>query len=320
MERLTTRDLAARTHLAPQTILNYVKEGIVSPIDVLPDGRCYFDVSVADELITRNLLKKYPNHTAVVVLYNDEDSMKKFETTYDSYLKKEGKVRIDNLTDTVAEVRERIEKNAMHDRLFCIHLYEKILRKCSSEMQKASAEFQTRVMSNPKLEDRKLLAENLEELVSDRKSVMEKLNANDKKIVENSAYWLAEQNEKILERYSYKKVMELKEKLNTSKDILDHFEFVPKTNIVKNLVRKEKQSFFAKTVDSRLEQLLQKGYVSIIKINCTEEQAIYELLSKTYFVNDITLYGCSNATPEMQQVIQFLQDRKRVDFGEVEVQ
>ena len=26
MERLTTRDLAARTHLAPQTILNYVKE------------------------------------------------------------------------------------------------------------------------------------------------------------------------------------------------------------------------------------------------------------------------------------------------------
>ena len=45
-----------------------------------------------------------------------------------------------------------------------------------------------------------------------------------------------------------------------------------------------------------------------------------KLLSKTYFVNDITLYGCSNATPEMQQVIQFLQDRKRVDFGEVEVQ
>ena len=76
-------------------------------------------------------------------------------------------------------------------------------------------------MSNPKLEDRKLLAENLEELVSDRKSVMEKLNANDKKIVENSAYWLAEQNEKILERYSYKEVMELKEKLNTSKDIMD---------------------------------------------------------------------------------------------------
>lgn len=113
--------------------------------------------------------------------------------------------------------------------------------------------------------------------------------------------------------------MELKEKLNTSKDILDHFEFVPKTNIVKNLIRKEKQSFFAKTVDAKLEQLLQKGYVSIIKINCTEEQAIYELLSKTYFVNDITLYGCSNATPEMQQVIQFLQDRKRVDFGEVEV-
>lgn len=29
MERLTTRDLAARTHLAPQTILNYVKEGTI---------------------------------------------------------------------------------------------------------------------------------------------------------------------------------------------------------------------------------------------------------------------------------------------------
>ena len=117
MERLTTRDLAARTHLAPQTILNYVKEGTITPINISPDGRYYFDMSVADELITRTLLKKYPNHTAIVVLYTDEDSMKTFENTYTNYLNEEGILRIDNLTEKVSEVRERVEGNALHDRL-----------------------------------------------------------------------------------------------------------------------------------------------------------------------------------------------------------
>ena len=58
MERLTTRDLAVRTHLAPQTILNYVKEGIITPTNISPDERYYFDMSVADEVIIRTLLKK----------------------------------------------------------------------------------------------------------------------------------------------------------------------------------------------------------------------------------------------------------------------
>ena len=39
MERLTTRDLAARTHLSPQTILNYVKDGKIEPIDTTPAGK-----------------------------------------------------------------------------------------------------------------------------------------------------------------------------------------------------------------------------------------------------------------------------------------
>ena len=93
----------------------------------------YLICQLRNELITRTLLKKYPNHTAIVVLYTDEDSMKTFENTYTNYLNEEGILRIDNLTEKVSEVRERVEGNALHDRLFCIYLCEKIARKCESE-------------------------------------------------------------------------------------------------------------------------------------------------------------------------------------------
>lgn len=53
-------------------------------------------------------------------------------------------------------------------------------------------------MQNPKLEDRNLLLKNLNILVSDTASVMEKLNSNDKKIVQGALYWLEEQKEKSL--------------------------------------------------------------------------------------------------------------------------
>lgn len=97
-----------------------MKEGTITPINISPDGRYYFDMSVADELITRTLLKKYPNHTAIVVLYTDEDSMKTFENTYTNYLNEEGILRIDNLTEKVSEVRERVEEMlCMTD---CLHL------------------------------------------------------------------------------------------------------------------------------------------------------------------------------------------------------
>lgn len=319
MERLTTRDLAARTHLAPQTILNYVKEGTITPINISPDGRYYFDMSVADELITRTLLKKYPNHTAIVVLYTDEDSMKTFENTYTNYLNEEGILRIDNLTEKVSEVRERVEGNALHDRLFCIYLCEKIARKCESEIKKLKSDLPTRIMQNPKLEDRNLLLKNLNILVSDTASVMEKLNSNDKKIVQGALYWLEEQKEKILERYAMSEITALSKQLSASKNPGDHFEFPMQTKTIKNIVRKEKQSFYAESLDKALEKL-KEGYQSLIKIDCSKEESIYDLLYKTRFTEQIKFYGCDNATKEINEIIRFLQDtKKKVEYGDMEV-
>lgn len=318
MERLTTRDLAARTHLAPQTISNYVKEGIITPIDISPDGRYYFDMSVADDLITRNLLKKYSNHTAIVVLYTDEDSMKTFENTYNNYLVEEGILRIDNLTEKVSEVRERVEANALHDRLFCIYLCEKIMRKHDSEIRKLQADLPVHIMKNPKLEDRNLLLENLDVLVADTASIMEKLSPNDKKIVQSAFYRLKEQEEKVHERYAMNEVGALVKQLNTSKNPADRFEFPMKTKTIENLVRKEKQSFYAESLDKALEKL-KDGYQSLIKIDCTAEESIYDLLYKTRFTEYIKFYGCDNATKELNEIIRFLEDTKKVEYGYLEV-
>lgn len=318
MERLTTRDLAARTHLAPQTILNYVKDGTITPTDTSPDGRYYFEMSVADELITRSLLKKYPKHTAIVVLYTDEDSMKTFENTYNTYLENEGILRIDNLTEKVSEVRKNIEGNALRDRLFCMHLCNEITRKHDGEIRKLYSDLPTRIMQNPKLEDRTLLLENLDILVSEPASVMEKLNPNDKKIVQGAFYWLEEQKGKIHERYAMNEIDALLKQLKGSQNSEERFEFPLKTKTIENMVRKERQSFYSKSLDKALEKL-KEGYQSLMKIDCSKEQGIYELLYKTRFTENIKLYGYDNATEEMQEAIQFLNDTKKLEFGEMEV-
>lgn len=281
-------------------------------------GRYYFDMSVADDLITRNLLKKYPNHTAVVVLYTDEDSMKTFESIYNNYLNEEGILRIDNLTEKVSEVRESIEGNALHDRFFCLSMCDKILQKHESEIKKLRADLPVRIMQNSKLENRNLLLKNLDILVSDTASIMGKLSPNDKKIVQRYFNGLKEQEEKVHERYAINEICALVKQLNTSKNPADRFEFPMKTKEIKNMVRKEKHSFYADFVDKALEKL-KDGYQSLIKIDCTAEDSIYDLLYKTRFTEHIKFYGCDNATKELNEIIQFLEDTKKVEYGDMEV-
>lgn len=292
MERLTTRDLAARTHLAPQTISNYVKEGIITPIDISPDGRYYFDMSVADDLITRNLLKKYSNHTAIVVLYTDEDSMKTFENTYNNYLVEEGILRIDNLTEKVSEVRERVEANALHDRLFCIYLCEKIMRKHDSEIRKLQADLPVHIMKNPKLEDRNLLLENLDVLVADTASIMEKLSPNDKKIVQSAFYRLKEQEEKVHERYAMNEIGALVKQLNkeSGKNLeRDGYQLL-KTKLLRagdTLVIEELDRLARKKIDIKreLEEFKEAGVrVKILDIPTT----LTEFKEETKWIQEIT--------------------------------
>lgn len=319
MERLTTRDLAARTHLAPQTILNYVKKGIITPIDISPDGRYYFEMSVADDLITRNLLEKYPNHIAVVVLYKDEDSLKAFEEIYNNYLQSEGILRIDNLAEKVTQVREIIEKHALYDRVFCMYLCKEIIKKCKSESEKLKSSLPTYIMQNPKLEDRSLLLENMDVLLSDSTSVLEKLNPNDKKIVKGAINWLTEETRKVHERYALKDIKGLLEQLGASKDKDEHFEFPIKTKTLENMYRKGKQSYYAQALNDQFKKL-KDGYQSLIKIDCSAEDSIYDLLYGTRYTEHIKFYGYDNATKEMEEVIRFLQDTKQeVGYGEIEV-
>lgn len=344
MERLTTRDLAARTHLSPQTILNYVKDGKIEPIDITPDGKFYFNMSVADALITRNLLKKYPNHTAVVVLYVDEDRMKRFENIYNKSLETAGILRVDNLVEKVAEVRERIEGNSSRDKIFNIYIYFEIMEKYLNEKKRLEDNVPVQIMKNPKLKDRTFLLENLATLVTNPKPVLEKLDADDRKIVGHALGCCKEQTAQLYERYTMdevrafgKKLDSILEKTNTEVQELktkgeicnfgnkykamieeNDLDFQVKTKAVADLVRKAKQSFYTDSLDRALD-VLKKGYVSIIKINCTMKDNIYDLLYQTRYTENIKLYGYSNATEELGEVIRFLEGTKKLEYGDMEV-
>lgn len=268
-------------------------------------------------LVLSGSMEPYMETNSIAIVQKTKDINE--GDTYTNYLNEEGILRIDNLTEKVSEVRERVEGNALHDRLFCIYLCEKIARKCESEIKKLKSDLPTRIMQNPKLEDRNLLLKNLNILVSDTASVMEKLNSNDKKIVQGALYWLEEQKEKILERYAMSEISALSKQLSASKNPGDHFEFPMQTKTIKNIVRKEKQSFYAESLDKALEKL-KEGYQSLIKIDCSKEESIYDLLYKTRFTEQIKFYGCDNATKEINEIIRFLQDtKKKVEYGDMEV-
>ena len=111
----------------------------------------------------------------------------------------------------------------------------------------------------------------------------------------------------------------LSKQLSASKNPGDHFEFPMQTKTIKNIVRKEKQSFYAESLDKALEKL-KEGYQSLIKIDCSKEESIYDLLYKTRFTEQIKFYGCDNATKEINEIIRFLQDtKKKVEYGDMEV-
>lgn len=344
MERLTTRDLAARTHLSPQTILNYVKDGKIEPIDVTPDGKFYFSMSVADDLITRNLLKKYPNHTAVVVLYVDEDRMNHFENLYNNYLETNGTLRVDNLVEKVAEVREHFEESSSIAKIFNIYVYFEIMKKFHKEKKRLEDNVPVQIMKNPKLKDRTFLLENLATLVTNYKSVLEKLDADDRKIVGYAVGCCKELTAQLYERYNMdevrafgKKLKSVLEKIgieaqelktkgdiynfyNKYRDIIEEsdLDFQVKTKAVADVVRKAKQSYYTDLLDIKLD-VLKKGYVSVIKINCTMKDSIYDLLYQTRYTEKIELYGYSNATEELGEVIRFLEGTKKLEYVDMEV-
>lgn len=310
----TTQEIAESANLSKQTVLNYVKDGVITPAMQLAHGQCYFDEATVVTLMTISCAKDYRNNTLAVCFGNEEDCAS-FEETYNRFLKEQGIPRVDNLTKYLMDCREISKSNEGHKRLCMIDSINETIHACENEMKDLSGELQKRLLTNPDIEDMAVIIENRNNLVKKKQEIKELLNEHDRIIFNAELQWFALKQDRIEERYSIADMRRLLEELkNLPQD--GTIEYEPKKPAVKSVWRKTEQRYLRDYTKRYMKERLAKGYVAIW---CTDGQSnggIYQLLTKAVnpCIRRIEIYCMDSITDEMQQIIDFLQEIKDVVF------
>lgn len=310
----TTQEIAEAANFSKQTVLNYVKDGVITPSIQLANGQCYFDEAAVVTLMTVSCAKDYKNNTLAVCFGNDEECVN-FEEGYNSYLKEQGIQRVDNLTEYLMKCREAARSDKMHKRLYMIEAVDKTFRACENEIKELSNELQKRLLTNSNIEDMTLIIKNRKELISKGKEISESLNEHDREIFGRELRWFAEKRNKIEGRYSIPDMSRLAKELEVlPKDKI--IEYEPEKPAVKSVWRKVKQRYLRDFTKDYMKVRLTKGYTALLCMDGRDNEEIYQLLIKAVnpCIRRIEVYRTGDITNEMQQVIHFLQNIKDVIY------
>lgn len=310
----TTQDTAEAANFSKQTVLNYVKNGVITPVMHLANGQCYFDESTVVTLMTLSCAKDYKDNT-LAVCFGNEEECRAFEEEYNGYLNKHGIQRVDNLTEYLMKCREVPKSNKLHRRLCMIESVDKTIRACDNEIKELSDELLTRMLTSSSIEDARLIVGYKNELVERNKEIKEQMDEHDRKIFNNELRRYVLRKDKIEKRYA---IVDMK---RLAKDLAclprdEMIEYEPEKPAVKSIWRRVEQKYLRNYTKDYMRECLAKGYVAVFCMDGLENGGIYQLLSKAMnpCIRRIEIYCTGDVTNEIQQVIKFLQDTKDVTF------
>ena len=310
----TTQETAEAANFSKQTVLNYVKDGVIMPAMQLANGQCYFDETTVVTLMTLSCAKDYRNNTLAVCFGNKEECTA-FEEAYNRSLNEQGISRVDNLTEYLMDCRRIPKSNKLHKRLCMMESVEKTISACENEMKGLSDELQKRLLTHPDIEDMAIIIKNRNELVAKSKETSELLHEHDRKIFNAELRWFALKQDKIEERYSIADMRRLLEELkNQPKD--GTIEYEPEKPAVKSVWRKVEQRYLREYTKEYMKKRLAKGYVAVLCMDGKDNGGIYQLLKKAVnpCIRRIEIYCMDSITDEIQQIVDFLQEIKEVTF------
>ena len=310
----TTQETAEAANFSKQTVLNYVKDGIITPALQMANGQCYFDEKTVVTLMTLSCAKDYRDNTLTVCFGNREECTS-FEDAYNTYLSERGIPRVDNLTKCLMKWREIPKSDKLSKRLCMIASVEKTIRACENEMKELSVELQKRLLTNPAIEDMAVVLENRNELIKKKEEIMELLHDHDRKIFKDELWWFASKRFKIEERYSIEDMSRLSKELAVLPED-GVIEYEPKKPAVKSVWRKTEQRYLRDCTKDYMKKQLAKGYVAVLCMDGQDNGGICQLLKKAMnpCIRRIEIYCMGDITDEIQQVIDFLQEQKDVIF------
>lgn len=315
---MTTNQLAEATNLAPQTLLNYVKEGIIKPDQVTPDGRYYFN----EELVPRLLLRKssimLKNATLIVIINNEEERLNDYAEKIRYVMEKTKGVYVGDLLQLVGEYKSIVQEDADCQRAFMKLLVKEIKDLYQQELSQKQVKLEGEILVNKDFTDIALILNHREQLFVFEESANQfwaQVNEKDRSKIERyrTKYKAIVQN--VSRKYDIADIKQIEKQLADSNEAI---QWEPKTGTAKGIYAKVQQKNYRLALDNLIRTKLSKGYFSLLKVVSGDEDSVYRLLKKAVSseFRSIEIFGFEKATPEEQQVIRFLQEIKHVTIHE----
>lgn len=177
---LTAQETAEAVNLSKQTVLNYMKDGIIKPSLKLSSGQCFFDEEAVVTLLVLSFSKDYRDNTLAVCLGSSE-THRSFNEEYNRHLHDLGIRRVDNLAEYLMRCRDNLKLNEPIRRICITQAVETTIRACEKEVNKLIKEIQNHILFHPNLEDVSVFAEHRDNLLEAEK-ILPKLGKNDRRI------------------------------------------------------------------------------------------------------------------------------------------
>lgn len=130
---LTAQQVADAANVSKQTVLNYAKEGIITPSLTLPSGQNYFDEKEIIIICELSLGRLY-NDNLLVVIFGSESECRLLEKQYMYRMQDKNMQRIDNFIEYVQSYREVVRKGIKHNILLRLESIEKTIRLCEKKV------------------------------------------------------------------------------------------------------------------------------------------------------------------------------------------
>lgn len=313
---LSVRKLAECANVSPQTIFNYVSNGYLVPSKVTPDGRYFFKERAVGQVLTKKYEKTFRKGILVVQFVGTEDEKQSVE----NYLKETSLQRCDDIIELIYSMRSQVREEQEYQIECFKYASSEVVRKCKHELEQIQSEYKGNLLSNQDVENIQEVFRRFSEIMGTGKcsNMQVRLSANDEDILSRFANAYMCEMKEITEKYQVNQMGEISKKLTTEPEAV--LAYKPEGRVVDRIWQAAEEKYYNSKIDSIVREKLENGYVSYLMLIEGEDNRILKLLEKGMsegYSRIVVFKGCL-ATPEEQEVLQFIEERKQVFYMDSE--
>lgn len=313
---LSVRKLAEYANVSPQTIFNYVSNGYLAPSEVTPDGRYFFEERAVGQVLTKKYEKTFRKGILVVHFTRTEGEAQAVE----DFLKETSLQRCDDIVEYIYEMRSQVREEQDYQIECFKYASSEVVRKCKDELTLLQAEYKRKLVETSEVDNVQEVFRRFSEIIAIGRysNVQVRLSTNDEEILARFANAYMCEMKEVTEKYRVNEMGEIAKKLVTEPETV--LAYKPKGIEAERSWRAAEAKYYNSKIDSIVKEELEKGYVSYLMLVEGEDNRILKLLEKgmSEGYSRIVIFNSSLATPEEQEVLKFIEERKKTLYMDSE--